>query len=416
MSSQHFVFLQGMPSRFFTAIADELTRLGCRATGINFCLGDWIFWRGPHTVNFRGRLSQWPAFIGAFIEENQVTDLVMVGDQRTFHKVAIEVAKKRGIRVSVVDFGYLRPDWLTLERDGKSGNSRFPKSPEELLALAASVDKVELAGRYSDNFWAMAVRDLLYSFSNVVFGWMFFPNYRRSDRRPHPIIYFPAIGWRLLFARANHRRAQQKLRSLIENGRYFVFPLQLEHDFQIIAYSPFSDLGEAIRYVILSFARRADSDGHLVVKVHPWDPGLRNWGRLIGRWAGEAGIAGRVHCVDGGDLGQMIEGSSGLITVNSTSGIQALQLGCPVMALGHAIYDMPGLTHRGELDSFWTNAARPDPALVNALVNAMAAAIQIRGVFFTEPGLSAGAAEAAGRLYSGIVGVATTADGTRAQP
>ena len=405
MNDLHFVFLQGMPSAFFSRIANELSRLGCRATGINFCVGDWIFWHGPDTVNYRGSLADWPAFIERFFASNRVTDIVMLGDQRTFHKPAIEIARRLGVRVSVLDFGYLRPDWLTLERDGKSANSRFPKSPEALLSLASRVTKADQARRYTDSFWKMARRDLLYSFSNVLVGWIFFPRYRRSDRRPHPLIYFPAIGLRLFFARIGQRRALERMQALFDTkARYFVFPLQLEHDFQIIAYSPFESLGEAVRLVIKSFAAHTDAGTRLVVKVHPWDPGLTNWRKRVAQWANEFGVGDRVDYFDGGDLDEMTRRSAGMVTVNSTAGVRALQLGTPVMALGETVYDIPGLTYRGRLDSYWNDATPPNPALVDALINAMAAVIQIRGVFFAEPGMTAAVREAVTRLYNGTVG------------
>ena len=32
--------------------------------------------------------------------------------------------------VAVTDFGYLRPDWIVLERDGMGAESRFPRDPD----------------------------------------------------------------------------------------------------------------------------------------------------------------------------------------------------------------------------------------------------------------------------------------------
>lgn len=286
-----------------------------------------------------------------------------------------------------------------------SGNSRFPKDPDEIIKLASEAPSVDKLKRYEDSSWSMAVGDLLYSFSNVFVGWPY-PHYRRSDKRPHPIIYFPAIGRRLLFANIFRRQAQEKLQSIIEKKvRYFVFPLQLEHDFQIVAYSPFDSLGDAMRMVLKSFAEHADDNARLLLKVHPWDPGLKNWRRLIFQWADEFGIGYCVDYFDGGDLDEMLNRSAGMVTVNSTSGIRALQLGCPVMVLGEAIYNVQGLTHQEKLDSFWTNAKPPEQALVDAFMNAMAATIQIRGVFFSEPGMSAAVREAVNRLYTGTVGM-----------
>lgn len=128
MKDLHFVFLQGMPSPFFSRVGQELSARGCKVTGINLSFGDWYFWCGENTVNYRGSVAQWPSFIGDFFDRESVTDLVLLGEQRTYHKDAIALAKLRNIRVSVTDFGYLRPDWITLEQDGMSGNSLFPKS------------------------------------------------------------------------------------------------------------------------------------------------------------------------------------------------------------------------------------------------------------------------------------------------
>lgn len=395
----HFLFLQGLPSPFFSRVARGLAALGCRTTAINLCVGDWLFWRGPRAVNYRGRISDWPDYIADFLDGNAVTDIVLVGEQRDYHRHAIAAAHARGVRVIVTDFGYLRPDWITLERDGMTGNSKFPKDPETIRKLAAAAPRADLSVIYADSFWNMAAGDMLYHLGNY-FLWWLFPHYRRPYPRPPPLLHYPSIGVRLLLAGARRRRAVQRLAELrAANVCYFVFPLQLENDFQIVSYSPFNSLEEAIRLVLESFAKNADAGTHLLIKVHPWDPGLRNWKKIIARRAGELGIGGRVDYFDGGDLDDIIGGSAGMITVNSTSGIRALRLGRPVMVLGDAIYDVEGLTCRGTLDGYWKEAHPPQPSLVDAFIDAIAATIQIRGVFYNEPGLSAAVDEAVARLY-----------------
>jgi capsular polysaccharide export protein len=405
MSDLHFLFLQGLPSPFFSRVARELSALGCEVTGINLCIGDQLYWRGPKTVNYRGRLSDWPDYIADFYDKNKITDIVLLGEQRSYHKLAIEAAQARNIRVTVTDFGYLRPDWITLEKDGMSGNSRFPNDPEAILKLAQGAPKADMALRYSDSFWAMAAGDMLYHFGNYFFCWLF-PHYRRPYKRDHPILHYLSIGRRLLFARSRHRSATQRLSALMaKNVRYFFFPLQLENDFQILAYSPFNSLEDAIQLVIKSFSRTADASTRLLVKVHPLDPGIKNWKGLIQGWANESGMGGRVDYFDGGNLDEIISGSEGMITVNSTAGIRALQLGSPVMILGDAIYNVSGLTYQGELDNYWKEAKRPDASFVDAFINAIAGTIQIRGVYYSEPGLSAAVHEAVDRLYGLRVGV-----------
>jgi capsular polysaccharide export protein len=404
MSDLHFLFLQGLPSPFFSRIAKELSVLGSKVTGINLCVGDTLFWRGPNTVNYRGHLSDWPNYIANFLDENKITDIILLGEQRSYHKYAIEAAKARDIRVTVTDFGYLRPDWITLEADGMSGNSMFPKDPVDILKLAAQAPKIDIEKRYADNFSTMAIGDMLYHFGNFFFWWLY-PHYCRPYKRDHPILHYPAIGRRLLFAKTGHKYAEQRLSELrAENVRYFLFPLQLANDFQIVAYSPFENLEEAIQLVIKSFSENADASTRLLVKVHPLDPGIKNWKKLIYRLSNQYGIGNRIDYFDGGNLDDIIIGSEGMITVNSTSAIRALQLGSPVMPLGDAIYDVVGLTYQGQLDNYWKKAERPDATLVEAFINAIASTIQIRGVFYNEPGLTAAVTEAVDRLYLGKVG------------
>ena len=373
-------------------------------TGINLCFGDWFFWQGLERVSYRGSFANWPNFFSCYLRENKVTDIVLLGEQRRYHKQAVEIAQSLGVRVTVTDFGYLRPDWITLERDGMGGNSRFPKDPNELLRLASSLPAVNLEQRFSDSSGKMSAGDLGYMIGNLCFWWLY-PRYNRTDMRPHPLLYMPASAKRGILSELKKNKASLYVQSLIEsNKRFFVFPLQLNHDFQIVAYSPFPGLAEAIEQVLVSFSKYADSETRLVVKLHPWDPGLVNWKRMIEALATQLGVSERVDYLDGGDLDALIKSSVGMVTVNSTSGIRALQLACPVKILGQAIYDIKGLVHEGSLDEFWNSPQQPDPELMNAFIKVMVGSIQIRGVFFNEPGLSLAVEAAASRLYDGTVG------------
>ena len=94
-----------------------------------------------------------------------------------------------------------------------------------------------------------------------------------------------------------------------------------------------------------------------------------------------------------------------MVTVNSTSGLRAIQMGCPVKVLGSAVYDVMGLCDQSPLDDFWGKPLLPDTALTDMLLRALAATIQIRGVFFKEPGMSAAISAATERLLTKRVGL-----------
>ena len=397
-SGRHFVFLQGMPSPFFRRLGDALEKTGSRVTRINLCVGDWIFWHGRNALSYRGRATDWGQFIADFFERNGVTDLVLLGEQRRYHKEAVKFAQQMGIRVTVTDFGYLRPDWITLERDGMGGNSRFPRDPQEIRAQARGLGRADQTRRYSDSAFRMAAGDLLYNFANFFLG-VCYPHYRRTDCRPHTLIYTPASALHLLRSRIHQKKNQARVAEIVAAGvRYFVLPLQLDHDFQIVAYSRFRGMGEVIRQVVESFARCAPQETRLVIKVHPWDAGMVNWRRQIARVAESLGVVDRVEYLDGGSLDLLARSAAGMVTVNSTSGLHALQAGCPVKVLGQAVYDVPGMTFQQRLDEFWETPTPPEPDLVDAFVNLMAATIQIRGVFFSEPGCTAAVKVALDRL------------------
>ncbi|HVV92150.1 MAG TPA: capsular biosynthesis protein [Hyphomicrobiales bacterium] len=404
MERKAFLFLQGPISPFFALVGQGLAAKGHKVRRINFNLGDWLFWRGPETIGYRGRIEAWPAFIARYLDREGITDLVLLGEQRAYHKAAIEAAKSRGIRVTVTDFGYFRPDWITLERDGMSAASTFPRDPELIRALAAGLPPPSTVQRYFDSFRTMAKWDVAYHLA-LRHDYFVFPHYRSHQLHDPVLTYFGTLR-RLLMRKKNNAAAGRFIADILAKGTpYYLFPLQMETDFQLRAYSPFPDLRTPIGLVLGSFAHHAPPHHHLLVKSHPLDPGLRNWRKLIARFAAELGIEGRVHYLDGGNLDHLIRGARGVVTINSTTGIRALQLGCPLAVLGGAIYRVPGLADDRPLDEFWAAPRLPDPALRDAFMAGLAATIQIRGVFYARPGLDAAVAGTVERLHRGLINV-----------
>jgi capsular polysaccharide export protein len=176
--------------------------------------------------------------------------------------------------------------------------------------------------------------------------------------------------------------------------------MQMDTDFSIRAYSPFASNQEALEATIASFARAAAPEAQLLIKVHPLDPGLRHWPGRVRAIARQFGVANRVHYLGGAlHMDRTLEACRTVVTVNSTLAFRALQLGRPVLALGHALYDIPGLTWQQGIDAFWRNATAPDPVLAEAFLRAVAACLQIRGTAFAQPGLEVAVRNAVYRLH-----------------
>jgi capsular polysaccharide export protein len=394
---QVFLFLQGPITPYFAQTADALEARGHRCLRVNLCFGDTLFWRRPGAVNYRGRRENWPAFIADLIDREGVTDLMLLGEQRFYHKVAIAAAKARNLNVTVTDFGYLRPDWITLERDGMSGDSCFPRDPEAVMALAAGLPEPDLVPRYTDSFKTQVIWDIAYHLlSNWL--WFLFPFYR-SHQLYHPALVYIGTGLHILRAKFSTPKVDRLVEVLkADKTPYYVLPLQMENDFQLRAYSPFFDFKAPIHTVVASFAKHAPAGSRLVIKAHPLDPGIRNWARIVRRSAAKHGVSGRVDFVDGGNLARMLEASKGCITVNSTVGLWSMRVAVPTITLGTAVYDIEGLTFQGKLDQFWTGAKPPRQELWHAFVRAIVAHIQIRGVYYAKEGLAAAVQATASRL------------------
>jgi capsular polysaccharide export protein len=398
-----FLFLQGPITPFFAEVAAGLVARGHATHRINLNLGDRLFWRGgpKPVVDYRGRPEDWPRFIEDYLDRHGVTDIVLLGEQRAYHRAAIAAAHARGITVTVTDFGYFRPDWITLERDGMGGDSRFPHDPDAIRQLAAGRPRADLEERLKDDFARQARWDVAYHVLSML-PWPF--RHYDSHLLHHPFLTYAGIGRRLL--RRGAERAEGEAALQRAAGRpYWVFAMQMENDFSLRAYSNYIDMDTPVGETVRSFAKHAPADGHLIVKVHPLDPCLKRWGRRIPAIAEAAGVGQRVHVAHHGRLDAMLAGARGLVTVNSTVGLRAVVVGCAAKALGQAVWDVPGLAHQGPLDAFWTEGAAPDPALREDFLAALQATTQLRGVFYAPAGRAVAVAETVERLHTRNVGV-----------
>jgi capsular polysaccharide export protein len=401
---RRFLFLQGPVSPFFLEVARGLAAQGHAIHRINLCFGDWLFWGRvegqPRAVHYQGRPADWPAFIAGYLDRHGITDVVLLGEQRPYHRAAIGAAAARGIAVVVTDFGYFRPDWITLERDGMGGDSRFPRDPARIRALAQALPPADLAERLKDDFRRQATWDVIYNLANIA-PWPF-PHYR-SHQLHHPVATYWGVARRLLRRRAERAEGDRALAAIGERP-FWLFAMQMEADFSVRAYSRYPDLDTPIAETLDSFAAHAPAEGQLLIKVHPLDPCMKRWAARIGQAAAARGLSGRVHVAHNGSLDAMVRGMRGLITINSTVGLKAVVCGKPVKALGMAVWDLPGLAHQGTLDSFWTEAAPPDPAFRADFLAALQGTTQLRGVFYAKEGRAVAVAAATRALHEDRVG------------
>lgn len=379
-----FLFLQGPPGPLFRRLGEQMRGNGFPVHRINLNGGDRLDWPDG-AVDFRGRFAEWPVFLDTFLREKGITDLLLFGDCRPYHLCAHGIAAARKVRTHVLEEGYIRPDWMTLEPEGVNARStlsrdkswfltearRLPPEPE-LPPITASFKR-----RAGDSYW----------YYHYVLEKRFrYPHFH--SHRSTPILK-EGFGWIWRLAREGSRaRAALEVLQRLEGQSLFLLPLQLSGDYQIRSHSPFPDMQSAAAYAIESFAANAPTDVHLLLKAHPLDCSFFNWPRLVRKHARRLGLEGRLHFIDGGDLESMVSSARGLVCVNSTSATLALANATPVCTLGEAIYDLEGLTHQGHLDSFWSNPTPPEPGLFEAFRRVLVDRCLVRGGLASESAVS----------------------------
>ena len=383
-----FLFLQGNSSRFFLALGKALDEKGYGVSRINMSGGDWFFWGNWKAVDFRGKPSSYGAFVRDHVLRNGVTDIVLHNDCRPGHRSAIDAVRDLDCRIWVFEEGYMRPHWLTLEQGGINGFS--PLMNSMAMHLAGANDN---AGSEED-FVALPSgmrRRVMYDFQWQIWNYLLrfrYPRFR--THRPFPI-WAEYATWlrRLAVLPFRARHAERTVERLVSAREcFFLFPMQLDTDSQVRVHSPFRTMTDALNEVIASFAEHAPSEARLVVKAHPLDNGWINFRRRTYAIARRLGVQDRIDYIDGGDLNLLLGHARGTIVLNSTVGLSALEAGCPLICLGRAIFDLPGLTFRGDLKAFWRSPEKPGKALFSAFLRYLRRESLINGDYYTDEGMA----------------------------
>ena len=397
--TRHFLFLQGPGGRFFKQLSGLLDAETSTTSRINVCSGDYFAWkRKDRAVNYRGRYENWKSFLENYVIVHGVTDIILFSDSRPYHRIAKEVSEDLDLNLFVFENGYLRPDWITMELGGVNGNSRFPRTrsaveqmpapPEDNIATLPGPTKLQ-------SYWP----DVKFHFRNTLLAPLY-PFYLRH-RAALPVSELIGHGVKWLTWPYKRVRSNQALDQLWRSGKsYFLYAMQLEHDFQLIEHSPFSDIREATARVVESFAENAPEDTVLLIKNHPLDNNLVSRRREVYSIAEQHGVSDRIVYIDMGPNPKILDGATGMVTVNSTIGTSALYHNVPVCSLGRAVYDIEGLTHQLGLDSFWRNPTRPDPDFFIQFRRALINHCQFRGRFVTAQGRTLATKACAERILS----------------
>lgn len=118
--------------------------------------------------------------------------------------------------------------------------------------------------------------------------------------------------------------------------KYIFVPFQVPNDTQVVVHSPWIKSMEALfSAVMYAIDNVADKEIKVVFKEHP------NWPK---KFTHLHSAHGRALFANGTKATTLIENAVATITINSTVGLEALQLGGKLITLGEACYALDGMT------------------------------------------------------------------------
>lgn len=351
---KNVLFLQGPVGPFFDRLADDMQRVGAKAHRINFNAGDRLF-SSSYAVDFTGTIEEWPAFFGAFLDEHAIDAVIVFGDCRPLHRIAHTIASNRGLTIGVFEEGYVRPDFITFEEFGVNGHSLIPRDPRFYRSLSMEEWTISQTYPVGNTFYHAMMWAMLYYFVASL-GKIRFRHYAHH----RPLNFFEgAYWWRALGRKWMYRFKERGVQPALAtqfSKNYFLVPLQIATDAQVMEHSSFASVEHFIERVMESFAANAPTEMLLVIKHHPLDRGYHDYTALIRHLSKRLGIEERVWYIHDQHLPTLLEHARGVVVINSTVGLSAIHHNAPLKTCGTAIYDMEGLTYRGNLESFWADA------------------------------------------------------------
>ncbi|WP_051786536.1 capsule biosynthesis protein [Endozoicomonas numazuensis] len=380
MTESAVLFLQGPLGPFFKQLARTFSKAGYTTHKINFNGGDRLFSWAHVQTQYKGKPADWAAFLKQYLIKHSIEAVFLMGDCRYYHRTAKPVCDALGVKFCVFEEGYLRPDTITLEPQGVNSLSQMALNREKLEKVTPC------SAKSSQSIGGTMKRRTVYAAFYYWASCFFrdeFSEYRHH-RASHPVK--EGFYWLRGFARKwLFKSYDQQMQFRLDNEfdqRFYLVPLQVHDDSQMIFHSPYESVKAFIQEVMTSFWKYADSDKILCLKHHPMDRGYTDYGQFIESLATQLGIQDRVLYCHDIPLPDLYHHTCGVITVNSTVGISALLHHLPTKVMGRAFYDIEGITHQGSLKSFWSNPQPVDRHLFKQLHTFLFQKTQINGSFF----------------------------------
>ncbi|WGE41864.1 capsule biosynthesis protein [Actinobacillus equuli] len=384
--SNRILLLQGPIGSFFTQLSEWLQAQNRSVFKINLNAGDEFFYPNSiaNTFAYRDTLENFHHYFTDFCQTYKIDSVVCFGDNRKYHKLAKTVCQHLNITFWAFEEGYFRPDYVTFEKTGVNAYSPIPKQADYFKPFE-QLPEPSKAQSVAKGFCPMAKLAVQYYVS------AYYRRHQYPEYRHHRLLnvwYYVKLWMVSGIKRLHYYMHDRNFSKRVEQGEFgefFILPLQVYDDSQILVHSDYPSVAAVLREVLSSFATKAPKHLNLIVKHHPMDRGFIDYGKVIDEYIAQyPDLKKRIYYIHDVPMPVFLRHGKGMVTLNSTSGISALLHNMPVKTLGRANYDFAGLTYQGSLDDFWTNPEKPDEGLFNAYRKFHLHKTHINGSFYNK--------------------------------
>lgn len=361
MTVDSILMLQGPNGPLFSKLEKYLSNRGQNVHRVVFNGGDlWDSRNHPldklHKFNLH--IDYWVDEFKYLINKYEIKAVLLFGQHRPVHLKIIDFLKSSNIDLIVLEEGYFRPGFATIELGGvNSYSSTLSKYSINIFNQASPNDNnVKQCRNY---FFKTSVHACIYYLNLNLFKYRF-PFY--MHHRDTSLTYY---AWYYInsFLKKKLQAGQDKIivRNLQSKTKFYFIPLQVFNDSQLKFHSSFGSVIEFIEIVLRSFSNNASKEKCLLIKQHPLSSGNNEIESYIYRLALELGIASRVYLIWSGDIQSILRSSIGVILINSTVAFEALQHNKPLFILGESILKKHIQSNSITLDEFFIDSPVVDP-------------------------------------------------------
>ena len=264
--------------------------------------------------------------IDKIIEAKKINLVIVQNDLMGFASIPLAVARKKKIKTLIFEDGFFRPNTVVLDEKGVNFNNSCPRDRDFYEDLNIDQERFHNFLNEEKSKISKPKGSFPLSLSHIL----------GMARHPKKILTIYS-GLKLYLQNSFYQRKE------IED--YVLLPLQVRTDSQILCHSSIKDMRDLVDICISALAKHnqiAKKQLALVVKEHPKDRCLIELQSDLKR----RGV--KVIFLSQADTRKLIEGSSSVITINSTVGIESLLYYKPVITLGKAFYNIDGIAYHSD--------------------------------------------------------------------